>query len=196
MTEGHRNNFPEAIASDVPGRRSLRTVLVLALISLGMSSSAAAAVEPASLPTHIRCLPGGARELLTAAMSQSASVRGLVDSLEQTDVVAYLTLSAESRPGWPRASLSFVSSAAGTRYVLIRIDAWRVLSQIDRISKLGHELWHALEVAAAQEVTTENGLRELYRRIGHERNGTRFETDQARAVERDVRMDLLFPRHQ
>ena len=185
----------------------MRTVLALVLVALVMPGSVAvtaaaaatatAAVpangEAASLPPHIRCLSDDARGLLEVAMTRSEAVRGLVESLERTNVVAYLSLSVESRPGWPRASLSFVSYAAGTRYVLIRIDAWRVPSQVDRIAKLGHELWHALEVAAAPEVTTEKDFRDLYRRIGHERSGTRFETEQARAVERDVRTGLLFP---
>jgi hypothetical protein len=51
----------------------------------------------------------------------------------------------------------------------------------DAVGWLGHELQHALEVAAAADVTNEAGLERLYRRIGRLQvhQVSRFETDAA-----------------
>ena len=50
------------------------------------------------------------------------------------------------------------------RYV--RIQIVNHLSPEDTIALIGHELRHALEVAAAPEVRDQKGLMELYQRIG------------------------------
>jgi hypothetical protein len=49
---------------------------------------------------------------------------------------------------------------------------------------------HALEIAAAADVQDIDGVRQLYRRIGHEGMAGRFETSEARAVGNRVRDEL------
>jgi hypothetical protein len=63
----------------------------------------------------------------------------------------------------------------------LKIEASATNRRGDAIGWLGHELQHAIEVAAAGDVTNEAGLERLYRRIGHPQvhQASRFETDAA-----------------
>jgi len=140
--------------------------------------------------THVRPLSPNASELLTAATTGSRIVSDLLKQLDRTDVVVYLTdLTTWSRSS-PRSHLVFLTAAAKTRYVLIRIDRWR-LSEVDRIASLGHELQHAMEVAAAPAVRDNPGLIALYKHIGWESEDGRFESEAARTVGNRVRKELL-----
>jgi predicted DNA-binding transcriptional regulator YafY len=56
---------------------------------------------------------------------------------------------------------------------------------------LGHELQHAMEIAAAPDVRDTVTLRALYLRIGYERtNGGYYETDAALEVGRQVSAEV------
>ena len=79
-----------------------------------------------------------------------------------------------------------VSATAKARYVRVDIDVR--LAPARRAEVLAHELYHALEIAAAPEVRDEAGMRALFTRIGWQ-DGDRFETAAAQAVERWVRGD-------
>lgn len=140
--------------------------------------------------SHIRAFTPGAAELLRAASAESSIFRDLLDRLEATDLVVYLTEMTTWSRSAPQAQLAFVTTAEKTRYVLIRIDGLR-LSHVDRISALGHELQHALEVAADPTVRDSAGLAALYRRIGWEAQRGRFETSAAREVGTRVRRELI-----
>jgi hypothetical protein len=58
---------------------------------------------------------------------------------------------------------------------------------------LGHELFHALEVAGAPEVRDENSLRAFYDQVGFmvgRRCGARYDTAEARATARAVAQEV------
>ena len=55
---------------------------------------------------------------------------------------------------------------------------------------LAHELQHAVEIAEHEEVRDEDGIRRLYREIGHASGEDAFETAAARDVEALVRLEL------
>ncbi len=167
-------------------------ILVLAL--LAVFSANAAATEPAALQawTHARPISVGAGRLLAAAIDRAPSVTSLLADLERTDVVVYIEESypADDRPP---AYLTFLSSAAGTRYLRVRVErGWRA-SLWDRIAQLAHELRHALEVAAAPEVQDDASLGRLYQRIGWEGAKGRYETDAARLITIKVRNEVAAP---
>jgi hypothetical protein len=89
-----------------------------------------------------------------------------------------------------KASLAFMTSSAGTRYLQVRIDRWRV-PPWEAIAWLGHELQHAMEIAQAPEVHDDASLARLYRRIGWQwGGGTGFESDLARATGRRIIEEL------
>jgi hypothetical protein len=112
-----------------------------------------------------------------------------MDAVERTDVVVYVTDSECEGDNARNAYLRFVGRAAGLRYVSVYVDRYRI-SPTERIAFFGHELQHALEIAAAPGVRDAAGLRQLYRRIGWESGRDRFETDAARAVTRLVTDEL------
>ena len=167
----------------------MRTTRVLVLLTLSAAhpATAGAATTPS---THTRPLTPSAAALLADATTRSSIVRTLLQDLERTDVVVYLSDSMVGWAGEPRAYLSFMSSTASTRYLVVRIDRWR-LAPFERIAWLGHELQHAMEVAAAPDVKNASGLTHLYRRIGWEDTKGRFESDAARAIGHRVRNQLF-----
>jgi hypothetical protein len=103
--------------------------------------------------------------LLQRGVEQSPSLRALIDRLDRTDVVVYVQC-ARLRSGID-GQLTFVSAAAGLRYVIVQI-AWQ-LPPPRRIATIGHELQHALEVAAHPAIVDQPSMKEAYGRIGYER---------------------------
>lgn len=163
--------------------------LSITLVALALLCSAVAAEEQAQSWTHVRPLGPIARDLLATSTRRSDVVRDLVDALERTDVVAYLSCSMVGSKANVSAHMRFVSSAAGVRYVLIDIDVW-ASAPWTVVALFGHELQHALEVAAAPDVHDLATFGALYRRIGWEGDRGHFETEAARAMGRRVRDQL------
>ncbi len=162
-------------------------------VCLMLSPLSAAAAPPEPVPTaspwsawsRTRPLSAGAITLLKDAVEHSAIVEDLLEQIERTDLVVYLT---DSMPGvfvGPKSTMVFLSGDTANRYLLIRLDAMR-LPQPERIAALGHELHHALEVAAAPEVKDALDMAGLYRRIGWETSKGRFESRGAQAVSLQV----------
>ena len=70
---------------------------------------------------------------------------------------------------------------AGSRYMLIRVHP--MLTGIDRLVALGHELQHACEIAdAGDQVTDERTLAALYQKIGFQTGPQAFESAGAQAA--------------
>ena len=179
-------------------RIALPVALVVAFVVVGMGDVAeagggAGGGEPGFAATHVRCLSRDARGLLDLARSRSPLIRSLVERLEQSDVVVYLQLPGDSNPQATASYLTFVAFAAGTRYVLVQIDPWRTIP-LDRLALLGHELYHALEIAEEPGVRDAPTLCALYRRIGHECGRGQFETEPARVAGRRVQAEVSGPR--
>jgi hypothetical protein len=111
-------------------------------------------------------------------------VTALLDSLEQTDVVVYVD-DGIAEADRPRAYLTFASYVAGTRYLVVHIDRWRVMPP-ECAAWLAHELQHALEIAAAPDVKDAASLARLYHRIGWETRTGKFESTAAQAAGKRV----------
>ena len=121
-------------------------------------------------------------------------MRGLVERLDETDVVVYLADAIEGCSPNLRACLTFLASAAGTRYLLVRTDRWLV-APWDRIGWLAHELQHAMEIAAAPSVQDPASLGRFYGRVGWQSGPGRFETSQARVTGDRARQQLAGQNH-
>jgi hypothetical protein len=166
----------------------MRTIIVFALLVLPAVDVAAAGTPPPAW-THTRPLTPGAAELLADAARRSVIIRTLLENLEQTDVVVYLSDSMTGSDEEPQAYLTFLSQGGGIRYLLVRVaSSW--FPPTAAIPPLGHELQHAVEVAGAPEVQDAASMAQLYRRIGWEGRTGRFESDRARAVGVLVRNQL------
>lgn len=161
----------------------MRGMPIAGLLVLIAAGPAAMAADPPPLLTgsHVRPLGDPAARLVAQAMARSASVRALVDELDRTDVVVYVSNPMDgSFPAVP-ACLTFVSSTAASRYLLVRVRRWGA-PPWDQISQLAHELRHALEIAVAPEVRDAIGLHALYTRIGWATGTDRFESGAAVAA--------------
>lgn len=152
------------------------TFIAVCLMFVTSASSAAPPPSEGSLPwTKTRALSSGALSLLEVAVARSAIVEGLLEDLERTDLIVYVLDAMPGAFAGPKSALTLVSGASDTRFLMIRIDSMRLPLQA-RIAALGHELFHALEVARAPEVRDSAGLAALYRRIGWETGAGRFES--------------------
>jgi hypothetical protein len=143
-------------------------------------------------PPHIRPEDRDGRRFVEEAVGASPTVRDLVEQLQQSDVYVYLRFRAFSEIGLD-GRLRFLSAAAGSRFVVIELACIR--PRFDQIATFGHELHHALEIAAAPAVVSVATLAAYYQRIGTETigaAGTRtFETRSARVTANIVRKEVF-----
>lgn len=167
----------------------MRNKFIAVCLTLATVEVAVADTPPGPVPSaspwsawaHTRPLSPGAIELLDIAAERSAIVSSLLEDIERTDLIVYVT---DSMPGvftGPKSTMVFLSGDSTMRYLLIRVDSMR-LPLPERIAALGHELQHAMEVAAAPEVKSAKAMADLYRRIGWETSKGRFESQAAQAV--------------
>lgn len=163
----------------------------LALVLMVLCATLTAMAEPAAIPlgTHIRPLSRPAAELLQRAADRSATVRTQLQELEQTDVVVYLVDSMQTSTVDIRSGLHFLSVAAGTRYLVVWFDRWN-LPPWEAVAMFGHELHHALEIAAVPDVQGAAQVASLYKAIGWEWGTGRYESDGARKTADRIRYEL------
>lgn len=109
-----------------------------------------------------RSLGREAAQLLAEARRLSPTVRRLLATLEASDLLVYVELRIPR--GSQTGQLTVLGRGAGVRY--LKIEIYGVYCPKARIPWLAHELQHAVEIAAAPEVTDDAGLRRLYARIG------------------------------
>ena len=128
-------------------------------------------------------------QLLEIGITRSATFAQLVRSVNETDVIVYIERSREL-PRSLAGRLLMLPMAGAQRYLRIQVRA--DLPTWDLIALIGHELRHALEIAAEPSVKDEPTMLTLYQRIGHSSTGAShtFDTDAAQVAGRRVRMEL------
>ncbi len=167
-----------------------------AVFFLLFMSALAADAPGAPVPwTHTRPTSPAARYLLQLATERSTSVRALVRELERTDLVVFLMFDVEAGGGSTPDYMTFLTDAAGSRLVLVRIYR-RSDPLLAYVPTLAHELQHALELAAAPDVRDRETFARLFATIGWRTGGGQFETGRARAIEQHVRQELSGCRRQ
>jgi hypothetical protein len=146
---------------------------------------------PASTARSARVRPGDSRSavLLTRGLERSATIRGLVNQLERRDVIVYI----EMQPSLKKrlaGTLTWITKTKEHRYVRVSINP--DLNTEMAISTVGHELQHALEVANAPQIVSEQSLASFYQLHGQSTrsalNG--WDTEAARQAGDDVRREL------
>lgn len=124
--------------------------------------------------------------LLHKGVQWSSTFRDLVVALNRTSVIVYIQ-TAPNLPPSVDGRLMLASAPGQPRYLRIQIRPDGQTNEL--IALIGHELQHAIEVADAQEVTNDETLATLYRRIGHA-EGRGFDTVAAVDTGRRVRLEL------
>jgi hypothetical protein len=105
----------------------------------------------------------GMQRLVDQAARRSPMVQALIDRLQEQDVTVYVRARA-----FPQLNLegrvALLSTVGRHRYLVIELACGR--SELAQMATLGHELFHALEIAEAPAVVNAETLADLYSRIG------------------------------
>jgi len=152
--------------------RSLGLVVTVLLLTL----APAAAADP---PSHIRSTSAELRALIDAGIDRSPTFRDLVNQIEASDVVVYVSFGSFGNPGIA-GKIQFIAAAGGRRYLQIVVAH---LPDPSGLAILGHELRHAAEIAATPSVVDNASLAQCYARIGFRVAPATDRFDTASAVE-------------
>ena len=140
---------------------------------------------------HVRG-EAGTQRLIDDAARRSPAIREWIDRLQALDVTVYVRgklfaqLDLDGRIALP-------ATAGSHRYLVIELACGR--SEITQMATLGHELFHAIEIAEEPTAVSPETLADLYSRIGRQTgddSGRRtFETEAAAAAGVRARRQLL-----
>ena len=166
------------------------TVLTLLLATPLLSMAAESIVIGPRRP--IRSTDRRLRMLLDDGLRSSPTLRALVARLSASDVVVYLRCDGPTEPV-AGGRLTFVSSAGGLRYVVVRMAR---LSRAQQIAIMAHELQHAVEIADTPAIVDGQSLVREYQRIGYVNSesalpGIAFDTQAAVRVGEQVLKELM-----
>jgi hypothetical protein len=173
---------------------SAAVLLMLAAVpgSVEAQDSSAWAAFVVSSDSRVRCLDREARNLIEAAVVLSPTIARLVTALQSSDLIVGIGTQAFQKKSL-KGEARIIAATPGVRHVRITIGIPG--AQPALLSVLGHELQHAVEIAAAPDVRDAPTLRAHYLRIGYERaNGGYYETDAALEVGRQVSAEVAASR--
>jgi hypothetical protein len=140
--------------------------------------------------SHVRPANQQGAALMAEGQEKSQTVRDLVATLDQTDLVVYV-VTAPRDPDAPESAIRFVGQSKVQRFVLVQIG--NETSPDQRIGLLAHELQHAVEAARSSWVKDNDTLGMLFARIGW-RDATKqrgYETTAASLIGRQARRELV-----
>jgi hypothetical protein len=143
-----------------------------------------AAAAPGS---RVRPLDAAARRVIERAVAVSPTVARMIDELEGTDLI--VGVQTCPLPKLVSGDARVVAAAGGVRHVRIRLAIPRATS--DLVVVLGHELRHAIEIAAMPGIRDGESLVRAYRQMGATLvRKSYFETDAALEAGRVVAQEL------
>ena len=142
-------------------------------------------------PPHVRP-ERGMQRLVDEAARRSPAIRGWLDRLERLDVTVYIRANA-FMPMALEGRVGLLPVGGIHRYLVIELACERV--ELSQMTMLGHELFHAIEIAEEPSVVNPSTLADLYSRIGLQTGdslGRRmFDTEGAVAAGERTRRELL-----
>jgi hypothetical protein len=129
------------------------TVLVLALVIATQNSP----------ERHVRAADSKILRLIGVGLSRSQTFRGLIATLDQSDVIVYIEPKLTGRKDLAAYLVHTVVAQGGYRYLHIVIDTRG--SERRLVSLLAHELQHSVEVAQAPDARDAESLEKLFSRL-------------------------------
>ena len=163
----------------------------LAVITLCGAATPAIAQDAWTRPPHVRPEPA-VRALVAEAAQRSQVIRGLLDALEELDVTVYIRMHMFAHADLD-GRVALLSSGSRHRYLVVELACGR--SAFAQMATLGHELFHAIEIAEEPSVVNAETLAAFYTRIGVKTGDTgglrTFETEAAAAAGLRARRQLL-----
>jgi hypothetical protein len=112
---------------------------------------------------HVRVRHAALEPFLREAIEKSITTRKMVATLDASDVIVYLEL-LPRMPGSLPAGLGFAGSGGRFRYLRIALNPTNTRRQM--MAMIGHELQHAVEIAAEPTIRSRRDLQKHYKRIG------------------------------
>jgi len=144
---------------------SLTTIAILTLCGI-TRVTAESIVDPLPQCCQVRATDRRIIAAVAAGVRASPTFRALVDRINTSDVVVYVTAESGEMPSGLDGQLTFVSAVGGFRYVLVRVNSQ--LSAARLVSLIGHELQHAREIADAEWIVDPASMaREYVRTLGY-----------------------------
>ena len=104
------------------------------------------------------------RPLVEQAAARSPSIRALIDRIEASDVIVYVRLRPFSQSDLDGRVALLSAMPAGQRFLVIELACGR--ADLVTLSTLGHELFHAVEIADQPSIVDASGLAAFYMRVG------------------------------
>jgi hypothetical protein len=144
---------------------------------------------PAAMPMtspQVRPLSNVARSILNEAVKRSATIENMLVELRQYRVIVYVDLRQDAMR--ERGATSVLADTGDWR--MLHVSLSDRLDPGTRLATLGHELYHALEIAREISVRDDRTFRKFYERIGFPLGDSSFETEGAIAAEAEVKRDL------
>jgi hypothetical protein len=145
-------------------------------------------VGPAPYVPHVRVRHAALEPFLREAIERSATTREMVATLDASDVIVYFELMPRMPASLP-GGLGFAATAGRFRYLRIALNPTNTRKQM--IAMIGHELQHAVEIAAEPTIRNTRDLQKHYKRIGIAGSGDEmWDTKAAREVGRIVAREV------
>lgn len=171
----------------------MRLLLAVSLFSAVLTATTLTAAVP---DPGVRLRPQDDRlvEVLREGAAQSTTFKALVDRIEASNVIVYISRNPLMKPTLS-GTLTWMTRAGDYRYVRASISPDLTFDQA--IATVAHELRHAVEVIDDESVSDEKTLVALYRRIGHQSSAaapSRWETAAAQETGFQVRRELVAAR--
>ena len=171
------------------GFKGFAGLAFMAMLTLAVAPAFAQEDVPRS--PHVRP-ERGMQRLVDEAARRSPAIREWVDRLESLDVTVYIRTKAFTQSDL-EGRVALQSVTGSHRYLIIEIACGH--SELTQMATLGHELFHAIEIAEEPSVVSPDTLANFYSRIGRETGdswGRRtFETAGAAAAGNRTRRQLL-----
>ncbi len=169
-----------------------RRTLAIASAGLLLLSAAPAIAQDDTTPPHVRSDSVTLRAMIDDAAQRSPEIRRLIDQLQELDVTVYVRTRLFTQVDL-EGRVALLAARTGRRYLVIELACGR--TGFAQMATLGHELYHALEIAREPSVVDARSLAAFYGRIGMQ-TGDRvgrqtFETEAAARAGTRTRQQLL-----
>jgi hypothetical protein len=169
-----------------------RTLAIASAGLLLLSAAPAIAQDDPTPPPHVRSDNVTLRAMIDDAAQRSPEIRRLIDQLQELDVTVYVRTRLFARVDL-EGRIALLSASTGRRYLVIELACGR--TGFAQMATLGHELYHALEIAREPSIVDARSLAAFYGRIGLQTGDAvgrqTFETEAAAGAGRRTRQQLL-----
>jgi hypothetical protein len=146
-------------------RHAFPLVLFLALCTVTRVRTESLIDEPPKF-CQVRTTDRRISSAVEIGLRDSPTFRELVNRINASDVVVYVTADASELPPGLDGQLTFLSATGGFRYVVVRVNS--KLSAARLVALLGHELQHAREVADSDAIVDSRSMAHAYAaRLGY-----------------------------